>query len=360
MRLKISNKKKYQNILAIFIGLLSIHPVQCAKKVTDIIQPEQTALFKELVEKNRKKISDVLGYDPEISYVEGKEKNARMPTLFFHGWGDNKKSYESCVMNYGLLSNAGIVFNFPDSGLRDGSFGALFKTSFGQFSDVMPALYALYLAQRAGFSAVNLCGHSRGAATIINLISILNQRRYAKELNKMGITSNRRNEMLNMVKSGKIVLGMPLKSVSIALEFKTCCVRESIVKKLLGRIIGLPEEKRCFIMKYICKISSYVARFADKVTAMSVNYLLLPFVMRYKPWREQAISSIKHWPSGLKTFIYYSKNDEMVSNKFDEEFVAEVRCLSENGDVTLDTESLQFHNDCNLTFLKKIKDFLQN
>lgn len=168
----------------------------------------------ELVEEQRR----LFGYNLGIEYQYGCDrhyaKTPRRAILYLHPWGligvPHKRSAD-LLKFYNVLPGDVIVFNFPDGGWR--APFPFVHTSFGQLSDVLPAIYTLaYAYDRYKLEAVDLFGYSRGGAVAINMIAVLNDKkgRYDKNLEYIGIDTEKRKQLLQLIQRGSLVLNCPL------------------------------------------------------------------------------------------------------------------------------------------------------
>ena len=164
----------------------------------------------------------LFGYDLGIEYQYGcthhYRKTPGRAILYLHPWGligiPHKRSAE-LLRSYNVLPGDVIIFNFPDGGWR---FPVPFvHTSFGQLSDVLPAIYTLaYAYDHFDLHAIDLFGYSRGGAVAINMIAVLNDETdmYDKQLASIGIDRQKRKKLLTLIQAGSLVLDCPLIDVN--------------------------------------------------------------------------------------------------------------------------------------------------
>lgn len=170
---------------------------------------------------NSRKLGDpatakaVLGYDLSLEYIYETTTQDTTTTLYLHGWGDTKNSARLLKKFCKVLDDNVATFNFSDA---RPVFGKLKQSSFGQLSDVLSALYAAHRTiKELKLTALNLFGISRGGATIINMLALLNNddlfAQHKAALAKIGIDENARVEILNAIQNGTIILDVPLRSM---------------------------------------------------------------------------------------------------------------------------------------------------
>lgn len=146
--------------------------------------------------------------------------NPRRPTLFLHGWGDTKNSAKLLKAYCDVLPGDIITFNFRDRGIL---FPKLKYSSLGQLPDVLQALYVLkWTKDTLNLDAIDLFGYSRGGATTINMIAVLNEKTgiYDADLARIGINAEERAELLNVIQNGSIVLNCPLTDLNTTARFR--------------------------------------------------------------------------------------------------------------------------------------------
>ena len=88
---------------------------------------------------------------------------------------------------------------------------------------MLPALYVIKWAKDSlGLDSVDLFGYSRGGATILNAIAILNDKtgEYDDELTRIGIDQQERRAILKMIQRGCIVLNCPLTDANVSAAFR--------------------------------------------------------------------------------------------------------------------------------------------
>ena len=167
---------------------------------------------------DRKKQYELFQYDLGIEYQVPADQTSsrvhRRAILYLHPWGvlalPNKR-HAQLMRYYDVLPGDVITFNFPD-GVWKGLV-PIFNSSLGQLSDVLPAIYTLnYAVEKYKLEAVDLFGYSRGAAAAVNMLAVLNDKQgdYDKVLAQIGITSDHKTKILNVIKNGSVILNCPI------------------------------------------------------------------------------------------------------------------------------------------------------
>lgn len=170
----------------------------------------------ESLQKEIKKQKKLFGHELSIQYLKDTHAHpSARPTLFFHGWQDTSRSAKVLKRYCKVLPGDIITFNFPDAMPLIAPF---WKSSFGQLTDVLPALYTLnYVIKKRNLSSIDLYGISRGGATIVNMIALLHDdnlfEKHKLDLNAIGITHNDRKKLMSVLKNGSIILDTPLRSM---------------------------------------------------------------------------------------------------------------------------------------------------
>jgi len=129
-----------------------------------------------------------------------------------HGYGGDysfaKKLHQSKSIDAHLIS-----FNFPDFGTAARSKNPT-DLVYGSIQELFPLLYIMKeCVLSAQIDKLNLYGFSAGGAAVVNAISVLNSRRFARELASLGIGHTERQQILNAMQKGQIILDCPLKSI---------------------------------------------------------------------------------------------------------------------------------------------------
>ncbi len=131
---------------------------------------------------------------------------------------------------------------------------------------------------------INLHGFSAGGAAVVNTLAVLNDPRYDRLLNRIGITANDKKNIIAALQKGVVILECPLKSCEEVISEKG----NSILLKVVS--------KRC------------------KENGM------IP------------IDAIKRWPKGgFNVLVYLQKPDEAVVNRDDNLFVDRIKEVNKQG-----------------------------
>ncbi len=158
------------------------------------------------------RIEHIVDTDPQIHV------NHMRPTVYFHGWGDTRNSAKLLKSFADVLPGDIITFHFHDRGII---FPKLRHANLGQLPDVLSGLYVLQWAQDTlKLDAIDLFGYSRGGATVLNLIAVLNDSTgaYDSELARIGIDAQKRTALLSMIQKGCIILNCPLTDMNTSIE----------------------------------------------------------------------------------------------------------------------------------------------
>ena len=144
--------------------------------------------------------SEDLGYDPHAQLRF--EAPSDQIVLYFHGYGGRGKDAEKIVplKNVPLLT-----FDFQDAASR--SWRA---TSLGQKKEVLVAAYFAHACVKAGFKKILLFGFSRGGAVALNLLRLLKDQAYEKDLDSVGISKLDAEKIVVALETGGIMLQAPL------------------------------------------------------------------------------------------------------------------------------------------------------
>jgi hypothetical protein len=139
--------------------------------------------------------------------------------ICFHGMGGSHSIIE-ILKSYAVIPDHLVSFNFPDYLFYESSFNSA-KTTFGTIQELLPALYVIKTCIIEGpLKSINLYGFSAGGGAIINILAILNQSRYQKELEMIGINEEIKTKILQAIQQGFIILNCPLKSIEEIIEYK--------------------------------------------------------------------------------------------------------------------------------------------
>jgi hypothetical protein len=198
--------------------------------------------------------------------------NHNRPTLFLHGFGDTKHSAKLLKAFCDVLPGDIVTFQFRDHGVL---IPKIRHSNLGQLPDVLSALYTLaWMKENIKPQAIDLFGYSRGGATVVNLIAVLNDKTdaYDEALATIGIDTPLRKELLTLIERGCITLNCPLTDMNVSVN--------SMFKNIGNHLIGL-----------------------------------LKGISSYDPNGLQALSSAQTFKGlHLKTLIHFQHHDTIVSN----------------------------------------------
>lgn len=235
-------------------------------------QKEQSDLFQYHLN-----IEHVVETDPKI------QTNHRRPTIYFHGWGDIKNSAKLLKAFCDVLPGDLVTFHFRDRGVL---IPKIRYANLGQLPDVLSAIYALrWTVEKLQPEAIDLFGYSRGGATLLNTIAVLNDKSgvFDAELARIGITSHMRAKLLTLIQNGCHVLNCPLTDMNVTMH--------EFVKHKMGSFV---QRKMPSIMKAFEKITHY------KSTGL------------------QGIASAQAFKGlSLNMLVHFQHHDTIVSNRND-------------------------------------------
>lgn len=170
----------------------------------------------------KKQIRKLLHYNPHIEHIIDSSPTAsinhKRPTIYYHGWGDTKNSAK-LIKAYGdVLPGDLITFHFRDRGVI---LPKLRHANLGQLPDVLSGLVVLkWAADTLNLDAIDLYGYSRGGATILNTLAVLNDKTgaYDTDLMRIGIDADERKKLLSIIQNGSIVLDAPLTDMNVSVN----------------------------------------------------------------------------------------------------------------------------------------------
>lgn len=149
-------------------------------------------------------------YDLGIKLIPAIDTSADY-LICFHGSGGNNRIGQT-IKNYNVTNNTIISFNFPDYNQRHSNIPE--KSTFGTIDEILPALYVIKKCVIEGnLKKINLYGFSAGGGVIVNILAILSNFRFAPELLKIGITAKVKDQIIEAIENGLIILDCPLKSI---------------------------------------------------------------------------------------------------------------------------------------------------
>jgi len=228
-------------------------------------------------------------YDLHLTTIPGKNSQA---VIVAHGMGGNYKIAELIKFDKTL-----ITFNFPDY-----DYGRRYievdKTKFGTIDEILPLLYVIKKSVITDErEEIDLYGFSAGGGAIINAIGALNTTRFDAGLATIGIFQKEKEQMLEAIQKGLIVLDVPLKSIREIIDFRGP-VRE-----------------------------------------------LQTIAKRYQQNDMEPIDAIKYLKGlSLHIILHFQNRDEILSNRDDDLFFTRLKKYNENGTTELIVGSDGGHN----------------
>jgi hypothetical protein len=175
-------------------------------------------------------------YNLRIEHVIDNDSNVQVnhqrPTIYFHGWGDTKNSAKLLKAFTDVLPGDIVTFHFHDQGVI---IPKLRHANLGQLPDVLSGIYVLkWVKDMLNVPAVDLFGYSRGGATVLNLIAVLNDKKglYDSALLRIGVDANERHALLTMIQNGCIVLNCPLTDMNTSVQERMKKYTPHILKAL--------------------------------------------------------------------------------------------------------------------------------
>ena len=288
-----------------------------------------------------------LGYDLRLMYFDDQKATlSGHPTIYLHGWSSSARNFYSSLSpsstlpdthEKSLLALPAIFFHFPDAGLTKPFLQSVnrvwpmarYRTSTLCFKNLL----------QAGFKRIDLFGYSRGGATTLNTIAVLNNPQYQPQLHAMGIDEDTRKGILDMIQQGCITLDSPLKDVYSAVAKGLANYASSSIIKAIGNAVS-KIKKKCHLsqenndsqddsakkINRSCNNKMHIARLIHglkllteiafkRITGFLGNYIFLPLLTRYRPWSEQGLCSAAQLANlKLNVLLHYEHNDSVVSN----------------------------------------------
>ena len=170
----------------------------------------------------RKKQLELLHYTLDIEHIVDtdptKQTNHEHPTIYLHGWGDTKQSAKLLKAYCDVLPGDIVTFNFQDSGILVPKWK---YSNMGQLPDVLSTIYTIkWTKDNVHAKAVDLFGYSRGGATLLNTLAVLNDTSgaYDIDLECIGVTPRERKAILAMIQRGCHVLDCPLTDMNVSIN----------------------------------------------------------------------------------------------------------------------------------------------
>lgn len=265
----------------------------------------------------------LLGYDPCITLtkeIDPTVVRSTRKTIFFHGLGGNKDTAFIIKDYYGSEQLAGDIVSFDFVDANNGDMDVS-KSSLGQWNDIKTSLYVLKKLHDGGETEIGITGHSRGGATVVNMVAVLADQsgKYAADLATLGIDASLCATLLRMLQKGHIVLECPLIDVRTVIRHQiqrstTELNNKSWITRLLA-VLSSP-------LTYSSFASSYSS-------ALSVDYSLPLVLQEYRPWNHQAITSADLW-NGVRipTIMHFQEDDEVVGNARNNEFYERLKAAN--------------------------------
>lgn len=155
-------------------------------------------------------------YDLHLSFF-GANKNRAM--ICCHGYGDNYQLALSLQKIESIQATL-VGFNFPEYDIKQGRSYNPTTSSFGTINELLPALYVMKQTLEQGFDVLDLYGFSAGGGAVMNLLYVLNTTKYDSDLEKVGIDSTLKKDILFALHKGMVILDTPLKSIEEILAYR--------------------------------------------------------------------------------------------------------------------------------------------
>lgn len=249
------------------------------------------------------KYNDLVGYDLGLRVWRDSRENIipGRASLFVHGFGGSPITMNSWLRVAGPDRIPGDIVTFRFYDATDTNQPNLSLMSLGQKTDILSLLVACKAMKAVtGDLGWNIIGPSRGGATVINTLAVLNQPvdTWDSTFKKSHITEQERLSLLQCIKKGVEVIETPLSKTENGVRGHS--------KRWLEKTIGQS------VPDLLVSPVFYLA-----------NYVVLPFISwgKYLPWGKQALDSVDHLPNGLKVLLHFQKNDQDVGNAYDAELV---------------------------------------
>lgn len=155
-------------------------------------------------------------HDLHLHTISGKGPRT---IVCLHGYGGDYRIAKLLKKHTSVKQNL-VSFNFPDHGLREGSVDPE-KTSFGSINELIPAIYVLKkCVVEKGLQEIDLYGFSAGGGAAINVLAVLNTSLYDEQLKAAGISLQDKQDILQAVQRGIVILEAPLKSVDEVIDLR--------------------------------------------------------------------------------------------------------------------------------------------
>ena len=250
---------------------------------------------------DKQKYNDVVCYDLDLRLWKDDRNNVvhNNVSLLAHGWGANPTTMIDYARLEGSHSIPGdkVTFCFSDAFTNYDLF--VLNSNFGQAEDVKSLLAAMVAMHDCCWASdnigCNLFGQSRGAAAITNTLALLHTKldEWNDAFNeiKKNMTDESRDQIIEMLKKGVVVLDTPMVTVQAG--------------------------TRAHVSAYLQ--DTIFENWTDDVTSLFHDYIL-PTFTEYSPEGMQALTSVKKIPKDLKLLVHFQNNDTAVGNTLDKEF----------------------------------------
>lgn len=221
-------------------------------------------------------------YDLHLTSLPGKNPKA---VVCAHGMGGDYN-----IARWVKSDKRRIGFNFPDYNFHSRGITAD-QTTFGTIDELLPLIYVIKKGSE-GQNEIDLYGFSAGGAAIINAIGVLNTSRFDESLKTIGISQKEKEQMLQAIQRGRVILDAPLKSVR------------------------------------------------EMADHLGPNRELEVFAKRYLENGMDPIDSMKHLQGlSLDIVLHFQKPDEVLSNRDDDLFYSRLKVANSAGRTRLITGS---------------------
>jgi hypothetical protein len=312
----------------LFTALILV--VQLSHAMDIAVQPQK--LWRQKFNDLNKEVYDVrAGYKLDLQLREDNRNNVihTRPSIHAHGvFASSETMIEYLRVNgeYRIPGDV-LTFDFVDAFKNDLRFMA--QSNFGQTKDIKSLLVAMRCAHDSGFPGCNLFGQSRGAATIVNALSLLNTdvNDWDTEI-KNCFDNESRKKILAMIKKGVVVLDTPLLDVRTAVR--------TIVKNAVPK--------------------TFYKTWAFGKMCDAIHDHILPKFTNYSPKGMQALTSVVNLPKeGLKFLVGYQREDEIVGDEHNKTFIESLieRLGKNNVWVVLGSAGNEKFNDETLQMLQR-------
>ncbi|MBX7066858.1 MAG: hypothetical protein K1X28_06485 [Parachlamydiales bacterium] len=155
-------------------------------------------------------------YDLHLSSLPGTNHRTM---ICFHGYGANFQIAADLKKLYHVETTL-VSFNFPEHDLHLREYDPN-QATFGTIEELMPAFYVLKkVVLEPGLQSVDLYGFSAGGGAVVNLLAVLNTETYDAKLKQIGIGSQEKQRLIAAIEKGIVILDAPLKSIEEIIDFR--------------------------------------------------------------------------------------------------------------------------------------------